>query len=344
MKNLKKSRTFTNCLLMTAATGLTIAMLTGTAVAETVDVDLTDSVLKLYKNIYGKDIVRLKIRDMEGLAEAVEDADGFTLILGADPEDPAVTYDSGYAPLAPRWGSMVFYLNQGISMQCSTSKEKCTITLLNQDIIKDLLDAEMEFSLEIGDTSYTNYGEWSLTDGRFAPYIKWRYEKALPKERIVFLSKGAPNGTNLGGLSGADAFCQSEASLYGLSGTYKAWISDSVESPDTRFEKKGGPFVLVNGVVIADDWQDLTDGTLQHPIDIGADETDHPVFEAYTNTAIDGTAYSTDPNLTCLDWTDVNSTYHFWSGEETAANERWTHDNYYTCGSRNYWGLYCFQQ
>lgn len=69
----------------------------------------------------------------------------------------------------------------------------------------------------------------------------------------------------LGGLKGADALCQAHADAAKLGGTYKAWLSDDTASPVSRFSascKAGGPFVLTDGTVIANDWAGLTSGTL----------------------------------------------------------------------------------
>ena len=84
------------------------------------------------------------------------------------------------------------------------------------------------------------------------------------RPRSVFVT-GTFDG-NLGGLAGADAECQSRATGAGLSGTFLAWLSDGVTDPDARFDKTGGPFVLTSGVVLATDWADLTDGTLDPSI------------------------------------------------------------------------------
>jgi hypothetical protein len=58
--------------------------------------------------------------------------------------------------------------------------------------------------------------------------------------RLVFVSSGIYAAT-LGGLSGADATCNSLAASAGLPGTYKAWLSDSASSPSTRFTQATFP-------------------------------------------------------------------------------------------------------
>ena len=50
----------------------------------------------------------------------------------------------------------------------------------------------------------------------------------------VFMTANQYNGGTLGGLSGADAICQSEANTAGYAGTYKAILSDAVTSAASR--------------------------------------------------------------------------------------------------------------
>jgi hypothetical protein len=73
---------------------------------------------------------------------------------------------------------------------------------------------------------------------------------------------------NLGGVTGADSKCQTRANAVGLGGTYKAWLSSGTGgSPSTRLSKAGGPYRLpVSLTTIANNWAQLTSGTLQHAI------------------------------------------------------------------------------
>ena len=65
-----------------------------------------------------------------------------------------------------------------------------------------------------------------------------------------------------GGVVGADKQCATLATAAGLSGTFKAWISDSTTSPATSFAQSSAPYKQVDGTVIANDWADLVDGVL----------------------------------------------------------------------------------
>src|SRR5687768_3468798 len=69
---------------------------------------------------------------------------------------------------------------------------------------------------------------------------------------LVFATSQKFTG-NLGGVAGADRKCQDLATApgVGLPGTYMAWLSDSTNSPFTRFVKSPGPYQLVTGEKVA---------------------------------------------------------------------------------------------
>jgi cysteine-rich repeat protein len=99
----------------------------------------------------------------------------------------------------------------------------------------------------------------------------------------VFVTSGVYDGA-LGGVSGADYLCQTLAQQQGLPGTFKAWLSDSAASAGQRLTHSAVPYVDVWGRRIADNWQDLTDGTLQFAIltdEKGFDYTNSPGCEPF---------------------------------------------------------------
>lgn len=112
--------------------------------------------------------------------------------------------------------------------------------------------------------------------------------------KVVFITGETHNG-NLGGLAGADAVCQNDADLEYLPGTYKAWLSDSTTSAASRLTHAIGPYLLAgrgaSGVKVADNWTDLTDGTLDNAINEdqnpGQDTKRHFVW---TGTNADGSS------------------------------------------------------
>lgn len=163
-----------------------------------------------------------------------------------------------------------------------------------------------------------------------------------PESKIVFVTDGTHNG-NLGGLAGADAICQAEASGAGITGTYKAWLSDSNASPATRFTiNPVASYVLVDGTPVAGSWEDLTDGLIMNPIHLTADGTLITVgWFVWTGTGTDGTA---DPSLLyCSDWTDGLSSDNGIAGSLVEEDFQWTRRHAQTCDSVGL-HLYCFQQ
>ncbi len=166
--------------------------------------------------------------------------------------------------------------------------------------------------------------------------------------KVVFTtSKKFPG--NLGGLTGADAKCQAAAVAAGLTGTFKAWLSDATGSPSTRFVQSALPYKLVDGTVIANDWADLTDGTLRAPIKLTELGTPAPTSagcysdNVWCNTSANGT--NIGPN-SCTNWTGVESGT-LW-GRFSVTDASWTTGG--SCGGSGWCGgsglypLFCFEQ
>jgi hypothetical protein len=159
---------------------------------------------------------------------------------------------------------------------------------------------------------------------------------------------------NLGGLAGADAVCQRHANAAAVAGTFKAWLSDPTGSPSTRFTH-GGPYQLRDNTVIANNWAELTGGTLLHAIGLTENSTLPPAGNGlcisllgphivWSNTVESGSIYSSIGH--CTNWSETSSVFSGWgtwfattgwsvgcNGFNTAAEG---------CGSTN--PLFCFQQ
>lgn len=154
-------------------------------------------------------------------------------------------------------------------------------------------------------------------------------------DKIVFTTATAYTG-NLGGIAGADAKCQAEADALNLPGTYYAWLSDDTTSPAERFNRDFGAYYLSDRTTkIADDWADLTDGTLDNPIGGPG---------VWTNVAADGS--SNGHTNSCAGWTsDALFTYSGNVGDGTSQTSQWNIDPFnspFACSGTA--SLYCFQQ
>jgi hypothetical protein len=161
----------------------------------------------------------------------------------------------------------------------------------------------------------------------------------------VFLTDDPLLSSNFGGLSGADAVCNSRASGAGLSGTFKAWLSDSSASPSTRFTRSSKGYALIDGTMIADDWDDLTDGPLATPITTTENGVVDPTPRSTaTSTDADGTGLAPEANAYCLDWTSDSGTPNATQvrGRTNVTDSTWTNSN--TAGCGNTIRLYCFEQ
>lgn len=155
---------------------------------------------------------------------------------------------------------------------------------------------------------------------------------------LVFLTSTGHTGA-LGGLAGADAICQARATAAGRPGTYRAWLSDTTGSPSTRFTQSAGPYVLVNGTTIANNWADLTDGTLAAPINVTELGTVvGPPIAVFTGTRPNGTA---DPFDHCQNWT-MAAVGAGVGGSVIDTDARWTAFALFGCSDMR--RLYCFQQ
>lgn len=169
--------------------------------------------------------------------------------------------------------------------------------------------------------------------------------------RRVFLTSGTYPAT-LGGLTGADTKCRMHAEEAGLPGTYKAWLSDSTQSPTTRFLHSASPYVRIDGIIIAYDWFDLTDGTLVAPITVDELGNEHSAqdptelfFGAWTNTLPNGTLDTTvsAPPISCSDWTSTQVAAFASVGAYLNTSAIWTRGFVPdSCSEIN--RLYCFQQ
>ncbi len=135
-----------------------------------------------------------------------------------------------------------------------------------------------------------------------------------PADNMSFFvtSANPGNGGDLGGLSGADAYCQSLAAAVGAGdNTWRAYLSTS--SVDARDRIGDGAWYNAAGVIIAasvadlhSDNNNLTAETALNeqggsPNYLGGEEVPQPLqHDILTGTNEDGTA----AELTCNDWTD----------------------------------------
>ena len=101
--------------------------------------------------------------------------------------------------------------------------------------------------------------------------------------KTVFVTSESYTG-NLGGLAGADQKCNDLAAAASLSGDYKAWLSDGIEAPSTRFTQSPDvSYQLVDGTVIAVGYDGVVATELLAPMNL-TEQGDAKSSNVWTNT------------------------------------------------------------
>jgi cysteine-rich repeat protein len=168
--------------------------------------------------------------------------------------------------------------------------------------------------------------------------------------RRVFVTSEIFTGA-LGGIMGAHNKCQTAANAAGLPGKFLAWLSTAESSPAQEFVKSAVPYIRVDGVVVAKDWDDLTDGSLTAPISLsetglepnagmhGCALQDVPIV--WTNTNEQGVGQRVYGD--CGGWTGSDGDKGTSWGRPDRTDVHWTAG----CGGGNcsfQASLYCFEQ
>ncbi len=156
--------------------------------------------------------------------------------------------------------------------------------------------------------------------------------------KYIFVSS-TPFSGRFGGFEGADTYCQTMANSVPLGGVFKAWVSTSSSSPSAYFIRHRGDYITPTGIVVANGWDDLTDGTLQHPINI---TESGGLYEGlvWTDTAVNGGQGTLD---NCSNWTTSDPSTYATVGSSSVTSGWWT--RYFTTSSCDHnYSIYCVQQ
>lgn len=142
-----------------------------------------------------------------------------------------------------------------------------------------------------------------------------------PPMTFFVTSVGSGKGANLGGLAGADAICQARAQAVGSGNRiWRAYLSTQGSGAVNARDRIGrGPWHNINGLQIAADLADLHGDTLElarkgnlisrrsaltekgEPISGGDSGPNR--HDILTGSRLDGTAYKTQDDHTCRNWT-----------------------------------------
>ncbi|HRI09918.1 MAG TPA: DUF4215 domain-containing protein [Nannocystaceae bacterium] len=170
-------------------------------------------------------------------------------------------------------------------------------------------------------------------------------DNACIRDRLVFVTDKELGPHNIVGLAGADLECRKQALAAGLDAPhakFMAWLSDPTQSPADRFWRSTGRYVLITGEVVAENWDDLTDGTLAHGIDRTADGTLFYEAAVWTATQINGQSF--DDGNYCQNWSSNDPDLQSRVGLSGYADAWWTDLDGILTGCGGGGALYCFEQ
>ncbi len=169
-------------------------------------------------------------------------------------------------------------------------------------------------------------------------------------DRVAFVARGTLmfggrhyDGVDSGvGLVGLDAQCNSEASLAGLAGTFKAAVATSAASAASRFDTTGARWVRTDGVPLSATAAALFSEGLQAPLNVSADGAQYfnyySIFMGAAGISAAGTAEST-----CRDWGSRSAGHSALAGDVTNGSDWFNPLGPSTaCDSRA--GIYCLQE
>jgi len=168
-------------------------------------------------------------------------------------------------------------------------------------------------------------------------------------DRYVFVTKEVfrgdlDEGIGNTGVERADWLCRihAEAGKLHLGKNFRAWISDDTSSPETRFVKSQGRYVMADGTVFANSWDGLTLLAFESPLYMTEYGEEPSPGGAWTNTLPDGTSASDDH---CLGWSSSEFEDRGRAGLLNLLDGQWTDKENFNptgCDLDNH--LYCFEQ
>ena len=162
------------------------------------------------------------------------------------------------------------------------------------------------------------------------------------RDSIVFISSAVYQGFALGGLYGADQRCRSLAAKAGLPNplTFKAWLSTPEMPAADRLLHSRGRYLLVNGLVVAQNWEALTSGMIENAIMVDENSETQDTL-AWTGTLPTG-APALDSEF-CEDWDDDSQLLKLGGvGLSASTDGTWSFFDHGPCDSEL--RLYCVEQ
>ena len=167
------------------------------------------------------------------------------------------------------------------------------------------------------------------------------------RDRLVFVTSEDVYGDfSFDSLKSLDYWCNHLAAVAGLltnnQARFKTWVSTSEGSAAQRLEHGRGRYVLMNGLVFAENWDALMAGQILNPLNV--DENSQTRNRGvFTDTRPDGSAM---PGTHCGDWQSDDPNTLVYLGRSAAVDGSWTlymgeATNPVSCDLPS--ALYCFE-
>lgn len=144
--------------------------------------------------------------------------------------------------------------------------------------------------------------------------------------------------------AGPPYLCKERAKAAGLDGDWNAWIAGtSWGNPAETFRKYSGPYKLLNGVVVANGWSDLVDGSSpQNAISIDEFGKSQYGSSVWSNVLSTGQTQSNNLASICQGWRSSSKSYHGFTGYALESSN-WSKDGIHLACDQEA-RIYCFEQ
>ncbi|MCI5144080.1 MAG: hypothetical protein D3923_00815 [Candidatus Electrothrix sp. AR3] len=130
-------------------------------------------------HLIDRDLAQFKLKNMTDIESALYDVEAseLTFRIGSC-DDPIYSFTVPGSELNVSSRNLRYTVGKVDVVRCLFSSEQCVVNLKNTDLDNAALDAlltgDMTVSLEVGETTYTNTGEWTQYDAGSGRWTKYR--------------------------------------------------------------------------------------------------------------------------------------------------------------------------
>jgi uncharacterized surface protein with fasciclin (FAS1) repeats len=158
----------------------------------------------------------------------------------------------------------------------------------------------------------------------------------------VFVTSAEYNGNLGNGIVGADAKCSTAADQGNLPGSWTAWLSADEDGTtiNARDRIPDGEYQLLDGTVVATSLALLTDGSLDHPINIDQYGSLLDGVPVWTGTSVAGSLEGETCSNDTGSWRSSSDEKGGQVGDSSGSDAGWTNAGTSSCAETSH--LYCF--